>query len=168
MSEDKLFSRIETISNNCHEIIYRSLGKYLDVSGNIGVFCQSKNEYKEFMRFSKVLIKKSDDPKQKYYQLIDPIVISYKGIKLDAIYTHLYIRKYDSSSYGRYLGDVDFILSNKDYLELKYRVEKEALDGAQMYDRPGWDTIQFTNSEINAVAYVSTKEFAEKVRLDFD
>ena len=46
-------------------------------------------------------------------------------------------------------------------------VLSELIKGAEMYDRPGWDTIQISDPNINAVAYVSTKEFAEKVRVRF-
>jgi hypothetical protein len=84
------------------------------------------------------------------------------------MYTHLYIRKPDPTPYGQYNGDVDFVLSGDEYVELKkLLLDGEEIKVAQIYDRVGWDTIQLIWPGINSVGYISTKEFAEKVRVRF-
>ena len=166
-NNSQLIETIKHIHFACHKLCKQSLGEYLVSSGNMGVFSQSKDEYKNFTRIREELTEPASNPDQKYYRLYEPIVISAEGNTPVSIYTHLYIRKPDSTPYGKYLGDVDFVLDEAEYLELKNSVINAKIKDAEMYDRPGWDTIQITDPAINAVAYVSTKEFAEKVRVKF-
>ena len=165
---EDLFDRVEQIHFLCHGLCKKALGNYLPVSGNAGVFCQSDEEYEQFTKIREELTESSDNPNQKYFKLIKPIVVqSERGVP-EATYTHLYIREYDTSPYGNNLGDVDFILAEEGYKRLKSQVEKGEIKGAEMYDRPGWDIVQIVDPNVNAVAYVSTQEFAEKVRVKFD
>ncbi len=159
--KSQLLKTIEQIHADCHKLCMQILGKHLQVAGNIGVFCQTDNEYKNFTKLRIKLTEPSNDQNQKYYRMYNPISIG------KTIYTHVYIRKPDSTTYGRYLGDIDFILEPNEYIKLKDLVAKGRIKGAEIYDRPGWDTIQITDPHINSVAYISTKEFAEKVRAEF-
>lgn len=167
-NKKRLIELIQRINSDCHKLCNYSLGRYLEVSGNIGIFCQSEEEYEIFSRLREQLTEASDNPNQKYFKLNEPIVVSTGGDIPSTSYTHLYIRKFDPTPYGKYLGDVDFILENSEYLDLKEKVLKNMIKDAQIYDRTGWDTIQITNPDINAVTYISTKDFAEKVRVKFD
>ena len=137
-----------------------------EVAGNIGVFAQNDEEYSEFSKIAKALTKLSDNPNQKYFELINPIVI--KDGPDSARFTHLYVRKFDPTEYGKNLGDVDFVTDKETYLSLKEQVQNNHFNGATMYDRPGWDTIQIVQASVNVIAYLSTKEMAEKVRVKFD
>lgn len=166
MLED-LISRLNTIHTDCNKLCFLALGKYLECSGNIGVFCQNEDEYTIFLKLKDELTKESFNPNQKYFELINAINIEGREVP-DGVYTHLYIRKPDQTPYGKYLGDVDFVLNFAEYEELKRQVSKGLVKNAQLYDRPGWDTIQITDPLISSVAYISTKEFAEKVRVKFD
>jgi hypothetical protein len=166
--EEQLLIRIEQVHFLCHGLCKKALGEYLSVSGNIGIFCQSDKEYEQFTKVREELTEASNNPNQKYFKLTKPIKVqSEKGVP-EATYTHLYIRKYDLSPYGKNLGDVDFVLGVGEYERHKFQVEKGEINGAEMYDRPGWDTVQIVDPNVNAVAYVSTQEFAEKVRVKFD
>ncbi len=157
---------IEQIHKDCFRICYLALGKYLEIAGNVGIFCQSEQEYGEFVSSKNELTEPSDNPNQKYFKLRKNIIIPRANDIPETIYTHLYIRKPDPTPYGLYRGDIDFVLDLIKYLEFKKTIKQVV--GAQIYDRPGWDTIQITNPQIKSVAYVSTKEFAEKVRVKFD
>jgi len=164
----EFIERIKNIHTDCHMLINQSVGRFLPVAGNLGVFCQSEEEYDHFLVLSEEITFPSSNPNQKYFELKEPIGIQAKDDIPGAAYTHLYIRKPDPSPYGRYFGDIDFVMVSDEYKGFKELVNKDEIIGTEMYDRPGWDTIQITNPDINSVAYVSTKDFAEKVRVKFD
>ena len=170
MSElDKLYERIGAIHIDCFTLIKNTFGYYLPVSGNIAVFCQSEDEYDKFLLERELITKVSDDPKQKYFELKEPVEIAGRADFPATTYTHLYIRKPDTTDYGKFKGDVDFIVGNEEYRSLVKEVTARKY-GTQvvMYDRPGWDTIQITAKGIKSVAYVSTIEMAIKARFKFD
>lgn len=165
----KLVDRIKKVNRDCHKLCKMFLSYYLPVSGNIGIFCQSDAEYKEFKDISRKITKKSSNPNQKYFELIKPIQIKGSGEIPTATYTHLYIRKPDKSLYGKFIGDVDFSMQEQEYKKFKDDVQnKKYPEGVQIYDRPNWDTIELSSPNIQSVAYVSTHSFAEKVRIKFD
>ena len=167
-SREELFKAVQHIHFECYRLCKQSFGKYLPNAGNIGVFCHYDEEYEYLIGLRKEMTVQSDNVNQKYFRLHEPIVIPSKGDVPETTYTYLYIRRPDPTPYGRYKGDVDFILSDTDYLGLKKRVIKGEVKGAEIYDRPGWDTVQIANVNSDAVAYISTKEFSEKVRVKFD
>jgi hypothetical protein len=146
-----------------------ALGKCDPVAGNIGIFCQTEEEYIKFLALKDPLTKPSTNPNQKYFELLKPIKIDAKDILPEAIYTHLYIRKPDYTPYGKYLGDVDFVMDEESYKQFKLDVlAGKYAEGIEIYNRPNWDTVQITYSGVSSVAYISTKEFSEKVRIKFD
>ena len=160
---------IKPIHIDCHKLCILVLNKYLPVAGNLGIFTHSEDEYKRLIELSKRLTKPTNNPNQKYFELFQPITVGEEGNTPEATYTNLYIRKPDYTDYGKYQGDVDFILSTEDYEKLKLSVLKgDCANGATLYDRPGWDTVQLVSKEIASVAYVCTKEFSEKVRIKFN
>ncbi len=165
---ERLTQRIERTHKDCHKLLKQALGYYLPVAGNIGIFCQSEEEYNNFIVFKDQNTYPSDNPNQKYFQLLEPVTISISDQLPKATYTYLYIRKPDPSPYGKYLGDVDFVMESSDYESLVERVENGEVEYASLYDRPGWDTIQIIDPNVRSVAYISTKEFSEKVRVKFD
>ncbi len=161
--EDKL----SHIFSGCRTLLETIVALDLPTAGNIAVFAQSENEYAELSKLVFTLIHSSNNPNQKYFELVNPIILTDgKGAK--ATFTYIYIRKPDPSDYGKYLGDVDFIMSPNEYEKLKQKIILKKYPGAIMYDRPGWDTIQLTLPEIDVVSYISTKAMAEKARVKFD
>lgn len=168
-NKEQLFKVVKRIHLDCYNLCEQVIGKYLSNSGNMGVFCHDSNEYELLTKARQELTHPSDDPNQKYYLLKEPIVIPSHGEVPKATYTHLYIRKPDPTPYGQYLGDVDFVMELDEYAKLKNSIlsEKE-IEGIQIYNRPGWDTIQITDPQINSVAYISTMSMAVKARIKFD
>ncbi|MCA9389926.1 hypothetical protein KC571_00830 [candidate division WWE3 bacterium] len=168
MGYDDLFEKIRRIHDDCHTLCQHAFGRYYPVSGNVGIFCQSEEEYKSLTQLRERFTEPSDNPNRKYFKLIEPITVLTEDSIPEANYTYLYIRQPDPSPYGNHTGDIDFILEQDDYDELKKRIKQNPVAGVQMYDRPGWDTLQITNPAIDAVAYISTLEMAEKARIKFD
>lgn len=165
----EILDYIKPIHIDCHKLCILILNTYLPVAGNIGIFTHSEEEYKQLTEISKELTKPTNNPNQKYFELHKPITIGEENNTPEATYTHLYIRKPDYTDYGKYKGDVDFILSTEEYEKLKLSVLKgDYANGATLYDRPGWDTVQLVSKEIASVAYISTKEFSKKVRVKFN
>ncbi len=158
-----LLDRIRCIHQDCYKLCQQAFGKDLLNSGNMGVFCQNEEEYQHFEQIRQEITLPSDNLKQKYFTLVEPIVVG------DIAYQYLYIRQPDVSDYGKFLGDVDFYMPDADYLELKERLaEGETFSGAKMYDRTGWDMIQLSDPNIKSVAYVSTLEMAQKAHIKHD
>ena len=159
--------RIEEIHNACFELCKQAVGEYLSVAGNIGIFCQSDGEYNRYLAIAKDITKSSDNPNQKYFDLIESVTIKQNGVVPEATYTHVYIRKPADDS--PQVGDIDFVLerSEFDILKEKIRINTESIPGASIYERPGWDMVEVRNLEINAIAYISYQEMAEKVRIRF-
>ncbi|MDD3647910.1 MAG: hypothetical protein PHS44_05435 [Candidatus Dojkabacteria bacterium] len=164
--DKKLLDRIQYIFVNCHSLIESAFGKDYPVAGNIGIFSQGDKEYQTFKLISEGLIKRSDNPNQKYFELKKELRLTDGDYA--AIFTHVYIRKYDPSEYGRNKGDVDFVAGEEEYSFLKNKVRNSEYKGAAMYNRPGWDTIQITETGIDVVSYLCTRKMAEKVRVKFD
>ncbi len=162
------YQRSYAVHRDCHQLIKQSLGNYLPVAGNIGIFCQSDRECKTFSNLKKEITFLSDNPNQKYFQLREPIVIPNKNNIPEAKYTHLYIRKPDPSQFGKYLGDIDFIMQPTEYKKLKQKVVKGKIINASLFNRPKWDMIQITDPNISSVAFITTKDFAEKIRIKLD
>lgn len=167
-TQSKLEEIISQIHKECHTLCHRAFGKYYPVSGNVGIFCQSEAEYKSLTQLREKLTEPSDNPNRKYFKLIEPITVLAEDSIPGANYTYLYIRQPDPTPYGNHTGDIDFVLEQDAYDELKNQIKQNPVDGVQIYDRPGWDTIQITDLQIDAVAYISTMEMAEKARIKFD
>jgi hypothetical protein len=167
-SKVELLEAIKHIHFECYKLCKASFGRYLLNAGNVGVFCHYEDEYKYLTSIRKEMTEESDNVNQKYFRLQNSIVIPAKDDIPETTYTHLYIRKPDQSAYGKYVGDVDFVLEEDEYTKIKNKLlNGEAIKGAEIYDRPGWDTIQITDTDVDAIAFLSTKEFSEKVRVKF-
>lgn len=166
MEPKDLAALIEKIHKGCFTLCYEALGVYLPVAGNIGIFCQSEEDFDRFTKARERLTHPSNNINQKYFELKAPITVQQIGKIPSATYTHLYIRKPNPDSPEA--GDVDFVLPQEEYVKLKNRIlAGEKVPGASLYNRPGWDTIEIRNPNIDALAYVSTQEMAEKVRVKF-
>lgn len=162
----KLFDLIEKIHFDCYHLCKLAYGRYFENSGNMGVFCQSEEEYLALDEIKKELTQPSDNPNQKYFRLNTPFVISTKDDVPETTYEYLYIRKPDPTPYGKYLGDVDFIVEEYKLQKMLTEVKKDNVQGAEFYSyKNTYEMIQLTNKNINSVAYISTKEIAMGMRL---
>lgn len=162
--EAELREAICHIHNECMKLCKASLGEYLPVAGNVGFFCHYDDEYEELTRLREKLCEPSDDPKQKYYLLHEPIVVEPEGDVPGAVYTHLYIRKPDI--YRAQVGDIDFVIDAERYAALKKSLEEgKEMPGARIFPRADLDMIELYHPDSDALGYVSVNDMAEKVRI---
>ena len=106
----------------------------------------------------------SDDPNQKYFELLEPIVIPQRDDVPTTVYTHLYIRKPDI--YRAQVGDIDFYLEQSEYDALKKSLRSgHEVPGARLFPRQDLDMIELFDPDVDALAYVSTHVMSEKVRI---
>lgn len=164
-SKFELEEAIKYLHTECHKICKQITGGYLPVAGDVGVFCHYEDEYELLTKFQEQLTKPSDNPKQKYFLLLDPIVVTESDDAPAATYEWLYIRKPSIDS--PQVGDIDFVMSDADYAEFKKSVESGAVEGANIYERPGWDMVELKTLDSDVLPYICTKEMAEKVRVRF-
>ena len=141
-----------------------TFGKYFPVAGNMGVFCHYDNEYKFLTKLREEMTEAFDNLNQKYFRLHEPIIVPAKDDIPETTYTYLYIRRPDQ--YRAQVGDVDFVIGDKEYIELKKSLQSGSqLNGAKIFDRPDLDMVELSDPDIDALAYVSTTAMTEKVRV---
>lgn len=163
-TQEALFEAITYTHFACAKLCKRSFGEYLPNAGNMGVFCHYEEEYDRLVEIRNKLCEPSDNPNQKYFALIEPIVIPGQEDVPETTYTHLYIRKPDI--YRAQVGDVDFYLEQAEYDALKQRLQNgERVSGARIFPRNDLDMIELFNPDVDALAYVSTNQMSEKVRI---
>ncbi len=162
--EQALRKAIEHIHLECHALCKRNFGKYLANAGNMGVFCHYDDEYEKLVEIRKQLTVPSDDPDQKYFELLEPIVIPAHDDIPETTYTHLYIRRPDP--YRHHVGDLDFFLPQEEYDKLKARLQDgEELEGARLFPRKDLDMIELFDPDVDVLAYVSTNKMTKKARV---
>ena len=160
-NEDQLMEAIKYTHTKCFELCKKNFGRYLPVAGNMGIFCHSDSEYEFLTKLRKELTDESDNWNQKYYRLYKPITIPSQGEIPGATYTYLYIRKPDQH---KEVGDVDFVLNKEEYLKLKDSLLKGAkIKGMEILDRPNLDLIKLSDSDINVLSFIGSKDMAENV-----
>jgi hypothetical protein len=163
-NQEQLLEAIKYIHFACYKLCKQSFDKYLSNAGNVGVFCHYDNEYEQLVAIRKELTKPSDDPNQKYFTLLNPIVIPTQDDIPETTYTHLYIRKPDP--YRHHVGDIDFYLAPEQYKELKQSLlDGKVIKGARVFPRNDLDMIELYDPNIDALGYVSTNTMTEKVRI---
>ncbi len=154
-SRPGLFKAINHIHFSCHELSLRSFGKYLPVTGNIGIFCHYDDEFALLKQMRDEITLPTDNSDLKYYQLRSPITISPQNGVPEAIYTHLYIRRPDPYRYQT--GDIDFVIDSKTYkkvwLSLK-DARHSSIPGARIFERSDLDMIELYDPDIDALAYL--------------
>lgn len=156
-SKEKFFEAVKYLDRESTELIKKVFGKNIAVAGNIALFSHSEIEYSFLKALTKDLIIISSNPRQKYFQLIDPIILGNNK------YEWLYIRKPKVDS--PQVGDIDFVLGDDEYNFLKNKVAGGGIKFARIYDRPNWDMIELFDPKSNVLPYITTKSMAEKVRL---
>lgn len=163
-NREQLLEAIKHIHFACFELCKEALGNFLPVAGNMGVFCHYDSEYQLLTKLREEMTEASDNLNQKYFRLQEPIVIPAKDDVPETTYTYLYIRRPDQ--YRAQVGDVDFVIEDNRYLELKEVLQNGSqINGAKVFDRPDLDMIELSDPDIDALAYISTKAMTEKVRV---
>jgi hypothetical protein len=163
-NKEQLVEAIRHIHFECFKLCKKSLGEYLTVAGNVGVFCHYQDEYEMLTELRKKMTEPSDNPNKKYFRLHEPIVISAKDDVPETIYEYLYIRKPDP--YRSHVGDVDFILEEPKYTKFKNSVLKDTkIKGARVFERSDLDMVELYDPDVDALGYVSPRDMTEKVRI---
>lgn len=163
-NKEQLIEAITHTHFTCFELCKKAFGNYLPVAGNMGIFCHYDTEYKFLTKLREELTESSDNLNQKYFRLHEPIIIPAKDDVPETTYTYLYIRRPDQ--YRAQVGDVDFVIDDEKYAELKKSLSSGAdINGAKVFDRPDLDMIELSEPDIDALAYISTRAMTEKVRV---
>jgi hypothetical protein len=162
---EQLYERVRYIYQQCSLLVKESLGSVPPTAGNVAIFCQSDEEFEEYSKVAELLVHPSDNPNQKYFQLVEPIVIEATGELPGTTLSWLYIRKPSPDSPKS--GDVDYTLSQADYDKFKAEVSAGKIKDASIYVRPGWDMVEFRNSAYDGLPYAGVQEMQEKVRVRF-
>lgn len=163
-NKEELIEAIKHTHFECHKLSKQFLGEYLPVAGNIGIFCHYDEEYEILTKLRKELTEYSDNINQKYFRLLEPIVIAAKDGIPETTYTYLYIRQPDP--YRHHVGDVDFYIEPERYTELKQSLlVGKVVKGARIFPRQDLDMIELYNPDLDALSYISTHTMTEKVRV---
>jgi hypothetical protein len=163
-TKEELLKAIKHVHFACHQLCKQTLGEYLPVAGNVGVFCHYDDEFGRLIRMRDELADVNDNWNQKYYRLHEPIIIPAKGDIPEATYTHLYIRRADP--YRAQVGDADFVLKPEKFAPLKQSLlDGVELKGARAFDRPELDMIELHDPDVDALAYVHTHTMEDNMKI---
>lgn len=159
---EDLLKAIEHTHIQCNTLCFQSYGEYFPNAWNIGIFCHYEDEFLQLKNIQKEIVTPSDSPNQKYFKLKENIVFpEINGIP-QTTYTHLYIRRPDP--YRHHVWDVDFYLSNEEYLKRKtYLLEWNTIQWARVFDRTDLDMIELHHPDIDALWYISTEQMTQDV-----
>ncbi len=161
---EELLEAWRHIHEESHKLCMNSFGRYLDNSGNLGIFCHYEDEYEKLVELRKTLTEPSENPNQKYFHLHEPIIFEATESVPLWICTHLYIRRPDP--YRHHVGDLDFYLEPTEYAQLKHKfLEWKSLPRARLFPRTDLDMIELYDPESDVLAYVSTNMMTERARV---
>lgn len=156
--KEQLVDALTYIHAACHALCMQSLGQYLPVAGNIGVFCHFDEEYLRLTRIQQQLTDPADPVYGKYFKLHEPIHIAENNGIPEATYTHLYIRKPDPGK--PQTGDLDFYMEPSSFTQLKQSVANGGNDhGMRILNRPDLDLVELYDTDSDALGYIGTKLF---------
>lgn len=154
-----MMEAIKHIHLACHMLCNQSIGRYLPVAGNVGVFCHYEDEYAFLTKLREELTDLSKSVYGKYFLLHKPIVIPAKGDIPETTYNYLYIRKPDPKKHQ--VGDIDFYLEPEKYAELKQSlINGKIIKGARaLLNRPDLDLVELYDPDIDAFGYIGNKKW---------
>lgn len=162
-SLDQLLEAIAYIHDACHGLCKDAVGDYLPVAGNLGIFCHYEAEFDRLIQLRSELTEPSDDPKQKYFTLLEPVVIPQQNDVPGATYTHLYVRPPDP--YRSQVGDIDFYLEPDKYNALKQSLIPTKQAGMRPFLRDDLDMIELLNPDVDVLGYISPSDISAKVNI---
>ena len=160
-NKEKLIEAIIYTHLRCLELCKNALGKYLPVSGNIGIFCHYENEYEFLIKLREELTDKKNNWNQKYFRLHEPIFIPAKDNIPAATYTYLYIRHPDSEK--PQVGDVDLVIGEEEFSKLKNTsLGRSKINEIDVFYRPDLDMIRLSDSNFDVLPYITTTYMDQK------
>ncbi|MBI4065086.1 hypothetical protein HY409_01825 [Candidatus Gottesmanbacteria bacterium] len=158
-SREVMIEAIHHIHMTCHTLCKQSIGRYLPVAGNVGVFCHYDDEYTFLTKLREELTNSTDSVYGKYYKLHEPIIVPAQDDIPKTTYSFLYIRNPDPNKHQ--VGDIDFYLEPIKYAELKQSLldGKEIKSARILPSRPDLDLIELYDSEVDAFGYIGNKKW---------
>jgi hypothetical protein len=163
-SREEMMEVIRHLHFESYKMCRNTLGRYLDISGNIGIFCHYEDEFAFLKIIQSEICYPSEDKNTKYFELKIPVIFPETNGIPQTTYTHLYIRKPDI--YRSQVGDIDFYMDEQKYQNLKQEIiGGKVLKDARIFPRPDLDMIELFNPDIDVLTYVSTFKMSEQVRV---
>ncbi len=163
-SEVQLMKAIEYTHFTCFDLCKRVFGKYLPISGNIGIFCHFQYEFDFLTQLREELTDKTVNWNQKYYLLHNPITIPAKDKIPETTYTFLYIRRVDPEK--PQVGDADLVLEKDKFIELKNSCsENKTIHGVDLHYRPDLDMVKLSTKDTDVLPYITVKYMNENVKI---
>lgn len=161
-TETALLEAIQHVHVSGHKLSYNSFGKYLDKSGNIGIFCHYEDEYEFLTKLRKQLTDEAMNFNNKYFKLKQPITIPQIDDIPGATYEYLYIRQPDPYRYQ--VGDIDLCVDRLEYKQLKQLVMNGDTKSARTYEgKSDLDMIELFDADMDVLAYVVDHKMSEVV-----
>ncbi len=155
----QMMEAIKHIHFACHMLCKQSMGRFLPVASNLGVFCHYDDEFVFLKKLQSELTDLSTSVYSKYFKLHEPIFIPAKGDIPKTTYSYLYIRKPDANK--PQVGDMDFYLEPDKYGQLKQSLlDGKVIKGARVLpNRPDLDLIELYNSDIDVLGFIGDKKW---------
>ena len=163
-NKEDLMKAIEYVHFTCIKLTKKAFGRYLPVSGNLGVFTHFQDEFELLTKFREELTDKNINWNQKYFKLHEPITITdQRGDIPETTYNYLYVRRPDEEK--PQVGDVDFVLEKDEFEKYKkLAMEKTLINEVELFYRPDLDMIRLSHPDFDALPYITTKYIEENVK----
>lgn len=149
-TKEEMFEALKYIHLEGFRLCKKSIGHYLPVAGNIGIFCHYDDEYEFLLNVSEEITDHKDAFNGKYFRLLKPVVVPAQGDIPEITYKYLYIRKPDP--YRSHVGDLDFDMSPEEYKGLKASILE--IKGARIFERPTEDMVELYDPDVDVLAYI--------------
>ena len=155
-SEEQLLEAIKHVHFECFKLCKITLGRYLSVAGNLGIFCHDENEFGFLTELREKLTDSKDSFNGKYFRLHKPIIIPAKDDIPETIYEYLYIRKPDELRYE--VGDADFVINENEFEKIRKLKE---INGVRIFDRPDLGMCGLSNADFDVLPFLTKKTVKE-------
>lgn len=161
-SQDELMEAIRFLHQACHQLCFNTFGRYLPVSGNVGVFAHYEDEFDYLLSLRDRMVDLNVNYNQKYFLLKQPVTVPDRADIPGATYELLYIRQPDP--YRAQVGDIDFVLPPREHEAIKQTLDTNKFrHGARIFHRPEDNMIELCHPDIDAASYVVTKAMRDKL-----
>jgi hypothetical protein len=161
-SKEEFMKAIEYVHFACFELTKRAFGKYLPISGNLGIFSHFDDEFAFLTKIREELTQNDINWNQKYFLLHEPIVIPKKGDVPETTYTFLYVRRPDVEK--PQVGDIDLVLGSDEFEALKSQsLNGKEVNGVKLSFRPDLNMVELYADGADAVPFITFKYMNENV-----
>lgn len=161
-SKQELLEAINYCHVACHRLHHKVFGFHRPVSQNLGIFTHYEEEFEALTQLRRELTEETINYKKKYFKLHDPIIIPSKDGIPTATYKYLYIRHPDP--YRAQVGDVDFVLSRDEFIELKESLlGGKKMKGVRVFGRSDEEMIELHDPDFDVLSYLVDSTIEHKI-----